>query len=72
LSSIIIDDNKIQMMEVAHVQLTNKNWYEYTQPGCSRTLENVPRGAIIGMQHALSGARGIARYFFLKNKLTEM
>jgi hypothetical protein len=55
LSSIIIDDNKIQMMEVAHVQLTNKNWYEYTQPGCSRTLENVPRGAIIGMQHALSG-----------------
>ena len=53
--SIIIDDNKRPMMEVAHVQLTNKNWYEYTHPGSSRILENVPRGAIIGMQLALSG-----------------
>ena len=53
--SIIIDDNKRPMMEVAHVQLTDKNWYEYTHPGSIRTLENVPRGAIIGMQLALSG-----------------
>jgi len=54
-TSIIIDDSKRPMMEVAHVQLRNKNWYEYTHPGSSRTLENVPRGAIIGMQLALSG-----------------
>jgi hypothetical protein len=53
--SVIIDNNKRPMMEVAHVQLTNKNWYEYMHPGSSRILENVPRGAIIGMQLALSG-----------------
>ena len=57
-SSSTTKKNYKMRMEIAHVQIINKEWVKGEKaPGRKRvdTKSNIPRGAVIGMQKALMG-----------------